>query len=563
MDSTRVAQKQALLRRKRKVGWPKRMFVLRKHKHIRRWLLRNPWMRPMTVFNMAAIKIQSMMRRYLCQKHARYPVIPRSSRKALTGVSKKSGHKQLDTYLNKMEYYSRRPYGKPSWMDGGFSAWCAVRIQAWFRMTRCLRRYNYKNRITNQIAALVIQSAYRNIVFRRMKRKLLINLSAQRNTRSEYDCAVGIQLSWRSYCSKRVYRYFRDLIVKKLHGAPAELLRTVIPNESCLLDRAAGVHVRFRLAGSVFPPKIVFKIFTHRPLCDVNAFAPRNYNQEKELTMYEKFNKSEANANNASHKKGAMRVGTRYFDTVVTSNVPADRWYQREERNHWRPISSQLLFELFTPQWAAHQQQMQLLQRGDRAKAFHYSKLQRKQDILQHKKRRRREWMVKAYLLGNLGTLNPAGRKDAKGDENEFDDENIDDGDGDALDAGNNAAVANLRQKEIVDWVYSMEHMKDQQKLLQQQQKFIGSTAARPMNDFGSFTDSLESLSVNMKIDIVVGGQKKGAQGSSLNGNVGGAAVEKDNSSNEELLKWRLDAKTNLFTCLIVNFCVAQRCIRF
>jgi hypothetical protein len=171
--------------------------------------------------------------------------------------------------------------------------------------------------------------------------------------------------------------------------------------------------------------------------------------------------------------------------------------------------------------------------------------------------------MVKAYLLGNLGTLNPSGRKDAKVDENEFDDENIDDGDGDALDAGNNAAVANLRQKEIVDWVYSMEHMKDQQKLLQQQQKFIGSTAARPMNDFGSFTDSLESLSVNMKIDIVVGGQKKGAQGSSLNGNVGGAAVEKDNSSNEELLKWRLDAKTNLFTCLIVNFCVAQRCIRF
>jgi hypothetical protein len=43
----------------------------------------------------------------------------------------------------------------------------------------------------------------------------------------------------------------------------------------------AGTHVRFRLGGHTFPPNVYFKIYTHRPLCDVNSFAPRDYNKEK------------------------------------------------------------------------------------------------------------------------------------------------------------------------------------------------------------------------------------------------------------------------------------------
>ena len=42
-----------------------------------------------------------------------------------------------------------------------------------------------------------------------------------------------------------------------------------------------GTHVRFRLGGHTFPPSIYFKIYTHRPLCDINAFAPRDYSKEK------------------------------------------------------------------------------------------------------------------------------------------------------------------------------------------------------------------------------------------------------------------------------------------
>ena len=39
--------------------------------------------------------------------------------------------------------------------------------------------------------------------------------------------------------------------------------------------------MRFRLGGHRFPPEVYFKIFTHRPLCDVNSFAPRDYNLER------------------------------------------------------------------------------------------------------------------------------------------------------------------------------------------------------------------------------------------------------------------------------------------
>jgi hypothetical protein len=59
--------------------------------------------------------------------------------------------------------------------------------------------------------------------------------------------AIRIQLCWRSFCNRRIFKYFSDLIVHKLKGAPSEILRSIIPNECHLLDKAAGIHVRFRL----------------------------------------------------------------------------------------------------------------------------------------------------------------------------------------------------------------------------------------------------------------------------------------------------------------------------
>ena len=46
-----------------------------------------------------------------------------------------------------------------------------------------------------------------------------------------------------------VYRYYRDLLCFHERGDPALMLRCINPAEAKLADSAAGVHVKFRLAG--------------------------------------------------------------------------------------------------------------------------------------------------------------------------------------------------------------------------------------------------------------------------------------------------------------------------
>jgi hypothetical protein len=46
-------------------------------------------------------------------------------------------------------------------------------------------------------------------------------------------------------------------------GDPRELLKSINPREAQLADAASGIHVRFRLGGTVFPPLVFYKIFTH------------------------------------------------------------------------------------------------------------------------------------------------------------------------------------------------------------------------------------------------------------------------------------------------------------
>ena len=62
-------------------------------------------------------------------------------------------------------------------------------------------------------------------------------------------------------------------------GLMQMIICRAIVDASCALN--AGTNVRFRLGGHRFPPEVYFKIFTHRPLCDVNSFAPRDYNSER------------------------------------------------------------------------------------------------------------------------------------------------------------------------------------------------------------------------------------------------------------------------------------------
>ena len=46
-----------------------------------------------------------------------------------------------------------------------------------------------------------------------------------------------------------MYRYYRDLINFKTRGNPSLMLKCINPTEAKLLDPAAGIHIKFRLAG--------------------------------------------------------------------------------------------------------------------------------------------------------------------------------------------------------------------------------------------------------------------------------------------------------------------------
>lgn len=43
------------------------------------------------------------------------------------------------------------------------------------------------------------------------------------------------------------------------------------------METAVDCHVRFRLGGDTFPPNIYYKVFSKSNVCDLNAFAPRDY----------------------------------------------------------------------------------------------------------------------------------------------------------------------------------------------------------------------------------------------------------------------------------------------
>ena len=70
-------------------------------------------------------------------------------------------------------------------------------------------------------------------------------------------------------------------------------------HRSTILNLMLGTHVRFRLGGYSFPPGIYFKLYTHRPLCDINSFAPRDYSKEK---------KSDGGFRNSAVGNGASAV---------------------------------------------------------------------------------------------------------------------------------------------------------------------------------------------------------------------------------------------------------------
>ncbi|KAG2433072.1 hypothetical protein HYH02_012776 [Chlamydomonas schloesseri] len=121
--------------------------------------------------------------------------------------------------------------------------------------------------------------------------------------------ARAIQTAWRAFRNRRIFNYYRDLIRFRERGDPRELLKVVNPREAQLVDAAAGIHVRFRLGGTVFPPLVFYKIFTHRTVVDICAFGPRDYANEIRMTPSEIHNRPPAASGGVAFGSG-MPAGT-------------------------------------------------------------------------------------------------------------------------------------------------------------------------------------------------------------------------------------------------------------
>lgn len=100
------------------------------------------------------------------------------------------------------------------------------------------------------------------------------------------------------------------------------MLRFLNYRESTLVDPASGLHVRFRLGGEQFPPKLYYKIFTHRPVTDICTFCPRNYVKEYAKEREQDDSKEYV------------------FCCVLCAmfcRFSVD-WYKRQECNPWREV---------------------------------------------------------------------------------------------------------------------------------------------------------------------------------------------------------------------------------
>lgn len=76
--------------------------------------------------------------------------------------------------------------------------------------------------------------------------------------------ARTIERCWCSYRDRQMFKLLKHAVCAAEHSLTYEVLRKVIPAEAQLLkDPSVKARVRFRFAGSEFPPIVLFKIYTH------------------------------------------------------------------------------------------------------------------------------------------------------------------------------------------------------------------------------------------------------------------------------------------------------------
>lgn len=326
----------------------------------------------------------------ILQSFARGAAVRHSStRYSLPKHKKVSTRQQLDKYVAAINEKNTNALN-------GYADWCATRIEAYQRMRICRRRYRYLIFGVYQIATIQIQSMWRHCLQQRdlfHRFSSVIRHMKYHSFATLRDTAAAIiQGRWRRYTNARIYQYYRHLIRFRLIGDPRALLRAINPSEARLLEKATSTHIRFRLGGTTFPPTLFYKVFIHGPLCDVGAFAPRDYSEYRPITTCNTLPDT-----SRSIRISEIRVGASYFGVKYdTGPSGTNNWYRRYENNDWRPITAQTLADEFQVPPAG------LFVKRSRhcSDHFHYSRLVRAQDRAKQAKERKLSWLKTMYKVG-------------------------------------------------------------------------------------------------------------------------------------------------------------------
>ena len=216
----------------------------------------------------------------------------------------------------------------------------SVTHDSFFLPTSCYPETRYYTHSSKMEAGLEYNSVSARLERKRSnntKRQEKVSRGPRRTGSSHFSqpfaCFKLLSLSFTfvfRYWYRKVFVYYKNLIDFRQRGTPVTLLRSINPAEAQLAEAAAGLHVRFRLGGSVFPPLIFYKIYTHRPVTDICSFAPRDYVGERKP-------KPRVNI------EGDFTIPEELLECFHLGGKPSKRqdvgWYMREDANGWRPIA--------------------------------------------------------------------------------------------------------------------------------------------------------------------------------------------------------------------------------
>lgn len=221
--------------------------------------------------------------------------------------------------------------------------------------------------------------------------------AARRSTESPADVAARLfQRKLRRRRDTAIFRHYKSLIDFHDSGEPAAMLRAINPGEAAMMDAASGAFVRFRLGGHTFPPAIYYKIFTRTAICDMGAFAPRNYAAVPGGDVLRNAASRHAH-DGAGDEQLFMRIGRTEFRATVGNDDTGDEtqragWYSRRENNGWRPVAPRLLEQ-------AHEDPV-TASTSVKTIDYHHSRLRRQIDRAAGRDAKRREWILRMHSEG-------------------------------------------------------------------------------------------------------------------------------------------------------------------